>query len=311
MKPFTHKHMIYGNWATLLLPIQNDDSIDYNLLEDEIDYMVECGVDGIYSNGTAGEFYTQSREEFLYINSILSYKCNNAGIPFQIGASHMSPQESLFRIRSTKGMCPSAFQIILPDWFPSNMVTAMNFLENISEATEGIPLVIYNPPHAKRVLQVHDWVELLKQNPNILGVKIADGDTDWYTSMSEVIENVSVFVPGHHLATGMAHGALGSYSNMACLTPKGSQRWTEIIKSDSSKGISIENRISEFMNECIVPFLSMGYSNQACDKFLAAAGDWLPGLTSRIRLPYASIPQEHASEIGKKARTYLPEFFYE
>lgn len=46
-----------GNWATLLLPINSSDCIDYKLLAREIDYLIAAGVDGIYSNGTTGEFH--------------------------------------------------------------------------------------------------------------------------------------------------------------------------------------------------------------------------------------------------------------
>jgi dihydrodipicolinate synthase/N-acetylneuraminate lyase len=49
-----------GTWATLLLPINLHDSVDYIRLGKEIDVLIASGVDGIYSNGTAGEFRAQS-----------------------------------------------------------------------------------------------------------------------------------------------------------------------------------------------------------------------------------------------------------
>ena len=55
---------IEGNWATLLLPLNADESIDYPMLVKEIRYLVSAGVSGIYSNGTAGEFISLSEEEF-------------------------------------------------------------------------------------------------------------------------------------------------------------------------------------------------------------------------------------------------------
>lgn len=64
-----------GNWATLLLAINPDDSINYNKLSDEIDYLIVAGVDGIYSNKTAGEFHNQTEDEFDKIQQLLSDKC--------------------------------------------------------------------------------------------------------------------------------------------------------------------------------------------------------------------------------------------
>ncbi len=309
MEPFRKKNMLFGNWTTLILPVNKNDSIDYELLKDEIDFMIECHVDGIYSNGTAGEFYTQDREEFYTIQSILSEKCNRNNIPFQIGASHMSPQESLFRIAVARDMKPVAIQVILPDWFPVNIETAVKFLKNAAEESGGIPLVVYNPPHAKVTLEAEDWLAIISEVPSIIGIKVADGDSSWYKNMKEVMEKISVFIPGHHLATGIRQGALGAYSNMACLHPKGNQMWSDLIRSDLTAGLELEKRIRSFMEIYISPYLTRGYPNHACDKCMAVAGGWLPGLQTRLRFPYSYIPQDEAIEIGKIARREIPEFF--
>ncbi len=39
-----------GNWATLLLPIQDDDTIDFRLLAEKLDRFAEARVNGVYSN---------------------------------------------------------------------------------------------------------------------------------------------------------------------------------------------------------------------------------------------------------------------
>jgi len=50
-----------GTWATLLMPIDDHDHIEFSRQEDELDYLLASGVDGIYTKGTAGEFYAQTR----------------------------------------------------------------------------------------------------------------------------------------------------------------------------------------------------------------------------------------------------------
>jgi dihydrodipicolinate synthase/N-acetylneuraminate lyase len=309
MKPFKNKNEIFGNWATLILPIRDDESIDYVLLEEEIDFMISCRVDGIYSNGTAGEFYTQDRDEFYLIQSLLSKKCNATGIPFQIGASHMSPQECLLRVEVAARLEPGAIQIILPDWFPVNLETAVRFLNKASEIAGNIPLILYNPPHAKVTFTVDDWKSIYKAVSGLKGIKVAGGDDDWYRDMAPVLNELSVFIQGHHLASGVRRGAMGAYSNMACLHPLGNQRWYDLISSDPEKALAIEGRIQSFMDQYISPYLSKGYPNHACDKCMAVAGGWLPGLTTKLRFPYSFIPQEDALDIGKIAKQNIPEFF--
>ena len=302
-------HEIFGNWATLLLPLNNDDSINYQQLENEIDVLISCGVNGIYSNGTAGEFYNQTEDEFDRVSKILAEKCNAANMPFQIGCSHMSPKISLERIKRVKDLQPSAIQVILPDWFVPTMPEIIDFLEVMVKAADPIGLVLYNPPHSKRKLQPADFKEILNGGIPLVGCKLAGGDEQWYREMKDLPVPFSVFIPGHHLATGIKGGAHGAYSNVACLNPLFAQKWYDDIRSDSNNPFAVQGRIQLFMDTCIVPYIrDKGYSNQAVDKFMAAVGGWT-SISTRLRWPYKWIPEEDVSAIRNKCAELLPEVF--
>jgi dihydrodipicolinate synthase/N-acetylneuraminate lyase len=133
MKPLKSTE-IRGNWATLLLPVEEDDSINFEKLASTIDTLISMKVSGIYSNGTAGEFYNLTEDEFDKISELLAGKCNAAGIPFQIGCSHMSPKISLERLKRAVALKPSAIQVILPDWFPPNLPEIIDFLNVMTVA---------------------------------------------------------------------------------------------------------------------------------------------------------------------------------
>lgn len=304
---------IYGNWATLLLPIGDSGDIDYGLLTAELDYLASCKLNGIYSNGTAGEFYSLNEKEFDKVNQLLAEKSEKSNTPFQIGVSHPSAQISLDRIKRVQSLKPSAFQLILPDWFPVSNGEAIRFLEVMAEAAGDIGLVLYNPPHAKRVLEPEEWTTLNKAVPSLLGVKVfdQDGDDDWYKEMRMHTERLSVFVPGHNLATGITKGAQGAYSNVACLSPFGAQHWYEMMQDDIEEALEIEKSIHRFFGKYITPFITEEqYSNQAVDKLLAVIGGWTE-ITPRLRWPYRWIPEKDARELRPKAQKMLPEFFFD
>ncbi len=73
---------IRGNWATLLLSWNTDDTLDLARVTEEIDILIGFGVDGIYANGTAGEFHTLTENEFDGVAALLSERCQRAGMPF-------------------------------------------------------------------------------------------------------------------------------------------------------------------------------------------------------------------------------------
>jgi 4-hydroxy-tetrahydrodipicolinate synthase len=300
---------IRGNWATLMLPISDDESIDFGRLTDEIEALIGFGVDGIYSNGTAGEFYNQTETEFNQIQELLAQKCHAAGMRFQIGVSHMSPILSLERLKRSLKWEPGAVQVILPDWFPTIEAEQIAFLRKMAAVSETVRLVLYNPPHAKVRLTPEEFGRLKAAVPQLVGVKVLGGNVDWYEQMRQHMAGLSVFVPGHFLATGVREGAHGAYSNVACLNPRVAQDWYNLMQTDLETALEWETRIQQFMNKFIAPYITeRRFSNQACDKFLAVVGDW-GKVGSRVRGPYRFIPESEAEKVREAAQRLIPEFF--
>lgn len=303
----TRMTTLKGNWASLLLPINADDSIDFTRLGEEIDILIAARVDGIYSNGTAGEFHCQTEAEFDQIQHLLAERCTAAGMDFIIGACQPDARLSLDRVRRAASMQPRAIQVILPDWWPVSNAEARTFLEDACAAAPGIPLVLYNPPHAKRVLAPADLAETLTGLKQVVGVKLAISGPDWYAAARSLLGDLALFVPGHHLATGRKEGvAAGAFSNVACLSPTGAQRWTALMNTDLDAALEIETRIRQFVLGHILPFAEQGYSNAALDKLLAAVGGWAP-VGTRLRRPYTSIDPEAALRLRPVARDLIPE----
>lgn len=302
--------VLRGNWATLLLPIAADESIDFGRLAEEIDLLVAARVDGIYSNGTAGEFHNQTEAEYAAIQALLAERCRAAGMPFVIGACQPDPSLARERVKLARDLGPAAIQVVLPDWWPVTEPEALDFLALMAEAAGPAPLILYNPPHAKRVLAPDELGRLVRAVPAVAGIKLADGDAAWYAAAKQHLSGTALFVPGHHLATGMRHGvAAGAFSNVACLSPAGAQAWTDRMTSDLDAALDLERRICRFMDDHVVPFRSLhGYSNAALDKLLAAIGGWGP-VGTRLRRPYRWIDEAEALRLHPMARAMMPELF--
>ncbi len=302
---------IKGNWATLLLAADQDGSLHLSKLADEIDVLIASQPNGIYSNGTAGEFYAQTEDEFDHINQLLAEKCESAGVAFQIGVSHMSSQISLGRLKRIRHLNPGAVQVILPDWFPVSMEEALLFLQKMEEEAGGISLILYNPPHAKKILQPEEWAFLKNQVPSFQGLKVFDQNADpgWYSRVRAHSAGLSVFIPGHRLITGLRSGAHGAYSNMACLNPEAAQKWYSLYHTDPEAASELEKRINLFMDRLIAPFITLHhYPNHACDRFMALMGGWAD-VGERLRWPYRSIPLSLVDSVRKEAINIIPEFF--
>ena len=197
----------------------------------------------------------------------------------------MSPQISLERLKRIRYLHPGAVQVILPDWFPVTMQEAIIFLQKMEEEAQGISLILYNPPHAKRQLQPEDWVVIKKSISSFSGLKVFDqnADSGWYKRVNA--------------------------NNMACLNPFMAQKWFEMIQTDLPASMEIESRINQFMSQLIAPFITeLHYPNHACDRFMAQLGGWAD-VGSKLRWPYRSIPVGYIEAIRKESIKIIPEFF--
>ncbi len=308
MEPFIKKQL-KGIWGTLQIPFDENDRIDFACLADEIDFLTSTTLHGVYSNGTAAEFYNQTEAEYDKINELMAAKCHAKQVPFQIGACHMSPIISLERIARAKSLKPAAFQIILPDWLIVNPEEQVRFLLKIAEISSPIPIVLYHPGHAKTKLTSSAILELSLHIKQLIGVKIGRIDPQSDEHIRKLSESVAVFTPGHHLASGMKAGmSVGSYSNVACIDPDAARKWYDIIREDIEEGLRIENRILAFFDRHIIPFARMGYCDAALDKLLKAVGGRHP-IGTKVRWPYQSFDEDQVARIRTAAKRELPDFF--
>tara|TARA_B110000459_G_scaffold188991_1_gene222711 strand:+ start:2385 stop:3359 length:975 start_codon:yes stop_codon:yes gene_type:complete len=298
-----------GIWGAVLLPINSSGCIDWGALVEEIEILCGSNLSGVYSNGTAGEFYNQTDAEFEKISGILSDAAKKFNMPFQIGVSNSNPRVARFRLKQAVDLSPNGIQFTLPDWWPPSSYEIKTFVTGMQEVCESMPLVLYNPPHSKVKILLRDIAELRELAPSLVGAKLAGGDNKWYQELQKWLPDFSVFVPGHKVAFGRPLGAEGSYSNMACLSPNGAVRHWHLINSNLEAAVELEYRTNRFFEQYIFPLSNKEMlSNQALDKLLAAIGGWGP-VGPKLLWPYASADASDVVRISKVARSELPEYF--
>lgn len=298
---------ITGVWATILLRLDDAGTIDPSAIDEEIAAYRAAGCDGVYTGGTAGEFHSLTEAGFRMTSERAADAARAAGLPFQIGASHPLAPGSLERIAFAASLAPVAIQVTLPDWTPVDLAAAQRFVSRAAEVAGGVPLVLYNPPHAKTVLTPAEILALAEAEPALAGLKCAGGDAAWYQAMAPVLARLSVFIPGHHYASGTGRGAHGAYSNMASLSPAGAVRWAALARTDPAAALELEARIAAFMQEAVAPLLAAGHPGFAIDKAMAAAGDWID-ITPRLLFPYTPVADAAVARIADAARRHIPEF---
>lgn len=294
-----------GIWGAVILPVQDGAAIDMAALGDLVDILCGMGLAGLYTNGTAAEFFNQTEAEFDAISDLVLTRAGRAGVPVQIGVSSSNPRVARARLRRIARAGAVAAQITLPDWWPPSAAEQARFIEGMSDAADGLPLILYNPPTAKVRLDVPGIAAL--RRPSLVGVKVAGGDAGWYAQRRALLGDMSVFVAGHTVAFGRPQGADGAYSNVACLSPRGAVRQWDMIETDPEAARDIETRFRRFLNETMIPLArDHGLSDAALDKAMAAAGGWGP-VGPGLLWPYSGATSGMVKAIRQSANHLLPD----
>lgn len=298
-----------GIWAAVLLPVSAQGEIEWGALAEEMAILCDSPVEGLYTNGTAGEFHSQTEAEYEQLTALMFETARKAGKPFQIGVSHTNARIARDRLSRLGPYRPAGAQIILPDWWPPGDAEVARFIDGMQAAAGNVPLILYNPPHAKKRLTLEQIAGLRALAPGLIGAKLPGGDAEWHAKRRHLLPHFSVFVPGHTVATARPLGADGSYSNMACLSPFGAVMHWRMIESDPAAAVDLGRRVILFLRDYVLPFrASHGLSDAALDKLMAAAGGWGP-VSSRLLWPYASASQEDVEQLAAVSRKLMPEFF--
>jgi dihydrodipicolinate synthase/N-acetylneuraminate lyase len=124
--------------------------------------------------------------------------------------------------------------------------------------------------------------------------------------MRAAVGDLSIFVAGHQLASGLRQGASGAYSNVACLSPRGAVAWYQDMLTDPAAAAGLETRLNAYLARHVAPLQEAGFSNPALDKTLAAVGGWAP-VGTRLRWPYRSVPEQVVARLRTAALDELPE----
>ena len=303
-------HEIHGTWTPLFLQIKEHSVVDFGFIDEEIACISESGVSGVYAGTNSSEFFNLTFSEYCRLIERFAASCNRYGMSYMLGACHAHPYESLERIAVAADHAPAAIQLILPDWMGANRSGVLRFLKGCVKNARVCGLILCTPPNAKAHLTPDDYLWLVTEVPELVGISATPCGDNWYKAMEPVMEKISVLVPGQSLATGLSKGARGSCSSIAGMNPFAAQSWNELILKDMDAGLAQEKRIQHFMNECITPLVKeYSLPLHACYKFMAVASGWCEGLHQRLRWPYSWVEDHHIEHVRERGKELIPEFF--
>ena len=170
----TIKHSYKGSNVALITPMFDDGAVDYESLNNLIDFHIEAGTSSIVSVGTTGESATVGVKEHLkIIDHTIKYAAKR--IPIIAGTGANSTSEAIELTQEAKNLGADACLLVTPYYNKPTQEGLYQHYKLIAESVD-IDQILYNVPGRTAVDMLVETTVRLSEIPNIIGIKDATGD---------------------------------------------------------------------------------------------------------------------------------------
>ena len=163
-----------GIYAPIVTPFNADESINYPVLQQLIDYVLANGVVGLVPGGTTGEVYAFSESERLEIFQFV--KDYAGGRATLIAGTNSGATRDVVRYSEIAAkMGYDALMVAVPPYSRPNQRELLAHYSAVAEAVD-IPIVLYNFPWRAGTEVGYDVLDGLTKYPHVIGIKEASGE---------------------------------------------------------------------------------------------------------------------------------------
>jgi 4-hydroxy-tetrahydrodipicolinate synthase len=171
-----------GVFPALTTPFHDDESIDFETLQENVRRLERGGVHGVVPVGTTGESATMSHDEHVEVIEAVVDAVDE--IPVVAGSGSNNTREALDLSRRAADAGADGLLLISPYYNIPEPAGMEDHFRQIADAVD-LPQIIYNVPgRTGRNIAVETAVNL-SSHENVVGYKAASGDLN---RVAEVIE---------------------------------------------------------------------------------------------------------------------------
>ena len=163
-----------GVYAPVVTPFDQDENINYKVLEQLIDFVLANGVVGLVPGGTTGEVYAYSEVERLDIFKF--YKEYAGGRAKLMAGTNSGATRDVIRYSEIAAkMGYDSLMVAVPPYSRPNQRELLAHYSEVAKAVD-LPIVLYNFPWRAGTEVGYEVLDGLQQYSNVVGIKEASGE---------------------------------------------------------------------------------------------------------------------------------------
>lgn len=285
-----------GSGVALVTPMKKDGSVDYQKLDELVEWQVNEGINAIIACGTTGEASTLDDEEHISVIKAVVDKVDKR-IPVVAGTGSNNTQHGIHLAKEAEHVGADALLVVTPYY---NKATKKSLVAHYKAICNSIklPVILYSVASRTGMNLTYETVKELKQIPNIVGIKEASADIAQIVEIAQLVDENFALYSGNddQVLPLLAVGGSGVISTISNILPKETAK----MVSDFLDGNIKQARVIQLKQ---LPLIQAIFSEVNPVPIKAAV--WLLGKCElTYRLPLAEPEKETLANLKNQMTAY-------
>ncbi|MCQ2530200.1 MAG: 4-hydroxy-tetrahydrodipicolinate synthase [Lachnospiraceae bacterium] len=212
-----------GAGVAMVTPMKENEDINFEKIEELVEYHIANGTDALIVCGTTGEPSTQTVEEHMEAVGC-AIQAAKKRIPVIAGCGSNNTRTSEYTSRKCQEMGADGLLMVTPYY---NKATQKGLIEHFTRLAKGVdlPIILYNVPGRTGVNMLPETaVTLGKTCENIVAIKEASGNISQIAKLASLLQDdpcLDIYSGNDdQIAPIMALGGIGVISVLSNVAPQ-------------------------------------------------------------------------------------------
>lgn len=163
-----------GIYAPIVTPFDADENINYPILAQLIDYLIENGLSGLVPGGTTGEIYALNEAERLEVFQFVKDQAKGR-VTLIAGTNSGATRDVIRYSQAAEAIGFDALMVAVPPYSRPAQRELLAHYRAVAAST-SLPIILYNFPWRAGTEVGYEVLDGLLDLPNVIGIKEASGD---------------------------------------------------------------------------------------------------------------------------------------
>jgi 4-hydroxy-tetrahydrodipicolinate synthase len=242
-----------GSGVALVTPFNEDMSINYNKLEELIEWHIENNTDALIIAGTTGEATTLTDEDQIEVVR-KSVEFAKGRVPIIAGSGSNDTQHGIYLSKECEKAGATGLLVVTPYYNKTNRKGLIRYFTRIADSV-NIPIILYNVPSRTGMEIPANVIKELSAHKNIVGLKEASGDISYLAEVARQCgDSISIYSGNDNIIVPvLSLGGVGVISVLGNVLPNETHDIVmNFLDGDVKSALDLQLKLNGFVSSLFI-----------------------------------------------------------